>query len=93
MLSGLFRRHALKLDFNQCSARQMISALKRARTRHADPPTDLPIVLIGHSKLFNKFNERQLRRFLAYAASRPSDFGFATFDAFALERFRIGARA
>ncbi len=88
MLSDLFRRHALKLDFNQCSAGQMIAALKRAKARHASQTVDLPVVLIGHSKLFNKFNEGQLRSFLAFVASRPVDFGFASFDGFDLQSLR-----
>jgi len=88
LLSDLFRKHAWKLDFNQCSGSQMVSALERARARHADRITDLPIVLIGHSKLFNAFNAGQLRTFLEYVASRPDDFGFGIFGNFDLERFR-----
>jgi hypothetical protein len=66
----------------------MVSALERARARHADRITDLPIVLIGHSKLGNAFNAGQLRTFLTYVVSWPDDFGFGTFNDFDLERFR-----
>jgi hypothetical protein len=92
LLSDLFHKHAWKLDFNQCSGSQMVSALRRARARHADRIMDLPIVLIGHSKLFNAFNAGQLRTFLRYVASRPDDFGFGTFGDFDLERFRRPAQ-
>jgi hypothetical protein len=92
-IAALFKKHALKLDFNQCSGRQMIAAIRRAEVRHADRQTDLPIVLIGHSKLFNKFNEGQLRPFLKYVGSRPDLYGFSTFDAFDVERFRRPARS
>lgn len=72
-------RHAWKLDFNQCSGRQLISGLERAARRYDVPGGSLPIVLIGHSKVFTKLNERLLEPFLDYVASRPDRFGFATF--------------
>ncbi len=87
-LSALFRKHAWKLDFNQCSGRQMISALERARARYGALGMSLPIVLIGHSKLFNRFNAAELGPFLAWVASRPADFGFGTFDRFDLPQYR-----
>jgi hypothetical protein len=87
-ITKLFQKHALKLDFNQCSGRQMVAALDRADARYAGRQTDLPIVLIGHSKLMNAFNEGQIRTFLKYVSSRPDRFGFATFGDFELERFR-----
>jgi len=93
LIMGFFKKHALKLDFNQCSGRQMIAALRRAEARLADRQTDLPIVLIGHSKLFNKFNQGQLRTFLKYVVSRPDLFGFSTFDGFEVEEFRRPARS
>jgi hypothetical protein len=93
MLSLLSRRHALKLDFNQCSGSQMIAALKRAKAGYGGLHGEVPVVLIGHSKLFNAFNERQLRKFLAYVVSHPADFGFATFDGFNLEGFRSRGQA
>ena len=87
-LSAPFRRHAWKLDFNQCSGRQLISGLRRAWARYGGLGVDLPVVLIGHSKLFSRFNEAELAPFLAYVASRPADFRFGTFDQFDLEQFR-----
>lgn len=87
-LGAPFRRHAWKLDFNQCSGRQMISALERARARYGGLGASLPIVLMGHSKLFNRLNEAELTPFLAWVAARPADFGFGTFDRFELLQYR-----
>jgi len=84
----LFRKHSWKLDLNQCSGRQMIAAVERARARYALRGMHVPIVLIGHSKLFNRFNARELRPFLEHVASRPDDYAFGTFDSFDLERYR-----
>jgi len=81
-LSMLIRRHAWKADFNQCTGRQLIGALKRAENRYAWMARDLPFVLIGHSKSFTKANEHSLRRFLEFVANEKSRFGFATFRDF-----------
>jgi hypothetical protein len=81
-LSVLTRKHAWKADFNQCTGRQLIGALKRAEARHAWVASDLPFVLIAHSKLFTKANERSLRPFLEFVAVEKSRFGFATFRGF-----------
>ena len=92
LMGALFENHALKLDFNQCSGRQMVAALRRAAARHADRQSDLPIVLIGHSKLFTRHNEGQLRKCLRYVVSRSDLYGFSTFDGFDVETFRKPAR-
>ncbi len=81
-LSMLARKHAWKADFNQCTGRQLIGALKRAEARYAWMANDLPFVLIGHSKLFTEANERSLRAFLEFVANEKSRFGFATFRDF-----------
>jgi len=78
------QRHAWKADFNQCTGRQLIGALRRAEQRHAGGPDPLPFVLIGHSKLFNRRNESSLRPFLEYVAARDSRFQFGTFSDFAI---------
>jgi hypothetical protein len=72
-------RHAWKLDFNQCSGRQLIAGLERAAGRYDEPDRTLPVVLIGHSKLFTRRNERLLEPFLRHVASRPDRYRFATF--------------
>jgi hypothetical protein len=74
----LTARHAWKLDFNQCSGRQLIAGLERAARRYDEPGRTLPVVLIGHSKLFTRLNQRQLERFLAHVAGRPDRYRFAT---------------
>ena len=76
---GVLGRHSWKADFNQCSGRQLIGALKRAEANYGTLGIALPFVLIGHSKLFTRFNEWSLRPFLSYVASRPNRFGFAIF--------------
>ena len=77
-LALLAGRHAWKLDFNQCSGRQLIAGLKRAARRYDAPEVTLPVVLIGHSKLFTRRNERQLKPFLEYVAEHPDRYRFAT---------------
>jgi hypothetical protein len=81
---------AWKLDFNQCTGAQLIEGLWRAEQRHQDIRADLPITLIGHSKLFSRWNERSLEPFLAHVAKSSGRFGFATFADFDLGSFRIG---
>jgi len=80
-------RHAWKLDFNQCSGRQLIAAVERIRKRHGQAASDLPIVLIGHSKIFTGVNERSLEPFLGFLAGAGDSFAFGTFRDFDLERF------
>lgn len=75
----LWRKHAWKADFNQCSGRQLIDAVKRARKTHTDNGGVLPFVLIGHSKLFTRFNERSLDSFLSFISEHPAEFGFGLF--------------
>jgi hypothetical protein len=84
----LLEEHARKLDFNQCSGRQMADTLRRAERTYAKRTRDVPIVLIGHSKLFHRQNEAHLRTFLEHVVSRPDAYGFATFGDFDLEAWR-----
>jgi hypothetical protein len=84
-LRDLFGGHAWKADFNQCTGRQLIRALRRAEATSAPAPTALPFVLIGHSKLFTRYNQWSLRPLLAYVAARPGRFGFGTFGDFPLD--------
>lgn len=81
-LSMVTKKHAWKADFNQCTGRQLIGALSRAEQRYANDSDQLPFVLIGHSKLFNRVNEKSLRPFLEYVASHDRRFKFGTFGAF-----------
>ena len=77
-LGALVRRHAWKMDFNQCSGRQLIGALQRIAARYGDSPHPLPVVLIGHSKLFTRHNEKDLAVFLGHVAGRAADCRFST---------------
>ncbi len=80
----LWRRCAWKADFNQCTGRQLVSALRRAEADYGNGSVSLPFVLIGHSKLFTRFNEWNLRPFLAFVAGHPDRFRFARFSDFDL---------
>jgi hypothetical protein len=73
------KRHAWKADFNQCGRRQLIKALQRADKAYSHADVDLPFVLIGHSKLFTKYNEYCLRPFLSFVTKMPQKFAFGKF--------------
>ena len=87
----LLARHAWKLDFNKCSGRQLVAALRRIEERHAGSDGILPVVLIGHSKLFTSLNEASLEPFLRFVAQRGDRFGFGAFRDFDVRRL-AGAR-
>ncbi len=78
----LWRKHAWKADFNQCSGRQLIHALVRAETQHGATTGSLPFVMIGHSKLFSRFNQRSLQPFLSFVSRHQESFGFGVFREF-----------
>ena len=88
-VSLLTRKHAWKADFNQCTGRQLIGALKRAEAGYAWMSSDLPFVLIGHSKLFTAANEGSLRPLLEFVAGEKSRFSFATFGEFKTAALRL----
>jgi len=76
----VLQKHPLKMDFNQCGGRQLIRTLKRIEIEYAGFPYPLPVVLIGHSKLFTPYNERDLRVFLEYVAKSTTSCRFSTFS-------------
>ena len=84
----LVRKHAWKMDFNQCTGRQLVEGLRRVEARYGHPSEPLPFVLIGHSKTFTRYNERSLRPFLEFVARHPDRFAFGTFADFEAERYR-----
>jgi hypothetical protein len=84
----IFGKHPWKADFNQCTGRQLIRALLNAEGKYRDHIEPLPFVLIGHSKLFTRHNERSLESFLEFVASGSDRFGFGCFRDFDLESFR-----
>jgi hypothetical protein len=79
--SWIFQRSAWKADFNQCSARQLIHAVVRAEKQVA-PAGNAPFVLMGHSKLFTRWNQLRLRPFLAFLRRHHPRFSFGTFRDF-----------
>lgn len=81
-LSIPFKKHAWKMDFNQCSGRQLIQALKRIEKKYNSLDQDIPVVLIGHSKLFNKRNEVSLIPFLKYVQNNKSKHNYSIFKDF-----------
>ncbi|GJM28806.1 MAG: hypothetical protein DHS20C17_14410 [Cyclobacteriaceae bacterium] len=88
-LKGLLtKKHAWKLDFNQCTGKQMIKALERIEKKYEHLDCDIPVVSIGHSKLFTAQNSRSLESFLKYVANEQSKYYFATFDEFDTTTFR-----
>lgn len=89
----LLAQHAWKMDFNQCTGRQLIEGLRRVESRYGHRDVPLPFVLIGHSKTFTRLNERSLRPFLEFVASHPDRFSFGTFADFDPEQYRHAAAA
>lgn len=87
------KMHPWKVDFNQCTGKQLIEGLKRVEQRYGHPELPLPFVIIGHSKTFTGLNERSLRPFLEFVAEHPDRFSFGTFADFEPERYRTPAAA
>ena len=81
-LLALSNKHAMKMDFNQCTTKQLINGLKSVNHKYSKFDMDLPFVLIGHSKLFNSLNEKSLVSFLRFIAENPDQYGFGTFSDF-----------
>lgn len=81
-LRQLTAKHAWKADFNQCTGRQLIAAIQRASSSREVAHGNTPFVLIGHSKLFDRWNEKSLEPFLRWVESNPSKFRFANLSEF-----------
>jgi hypothetical protein len=79
LATTLLKKHSWKADFNQCTGRQLIQALRRASAEHDIDPTLKPFVLIGHSKLFSHHNERSLRPFLSHVKNNHHSLRFGVF--------------
>jgi hypothetical protein len=74
---SLFNKKAWKFDYNQATGRQMIYTLKKIQKSNLTK--DTKIVLIGHSKTFNHYNEKTLDKFLKYA-SKQKNVRFGLFE-------------
>ena len=83
----LLEKQALKLDFNQCTGRQMIKTLNSIKNKYSSKNVDIPVVLIGHSKLFTKFNEISISPFLKYIKNNSDKYQFAVFNDFDLSKY------
>ena len=81
-------KHPWKVDFNQCTGKQLIDALLRVEKRYGHRDEPLPFVLIGHSKTFTNHNERIVKPFLEFVAAHPDRFSFGTFADFDPEHYR-----
>lgn len=90
---AITRQYPWKVDFNQCTGKQLIEGLRRVEARYGHPDAPLPFVLIGHSKTFTSHNERSLRPFLEFVAAHPDRFSFGTFADFEPERYRTPVAA
>jgi hypothetical protein len=88
LATALVNKHPWKMDFNQCTGKQLVDGLRRVEQRYGHPDVPLPFVLIGHSKTFTRHNERTLRPFLEYVTARPDRYSFATFGDLDPERYR-----
>ena len=80
MYTLLTRKYARKMDFNQCSGKQLIDSLIGVEKKYGNYFGKIPVVLIGHSKLFTKNNVPALKTFLEFINKNRSRFGFVTFD-------------
>jgi hypothetical protein len=82
------KKTSWKLDFNQATGRQLISALKKIENNYEKYNIDIPIVLIGHSKSFTNFNEKQLIPLLNYLNKNESKYHYSLFKDIDIELYR-----
>jgi len=80
LISPFTKKHAWKLDLNQASGKQIINAVKRIEKEYTQLAHDLPIVLIGHSKSFIKYNEKTFKPFLKYIKMNNHCYSFSLFS-------------
>ena len=84
----LNRKYPLKMDFNQCTGKQLIRGLESAWQKYGHLRVDVPFVLIGHSKSYNGINAIEVKRFLKYVTKHQDRFAFSTFHDFDLSAYR-----
>jgi len=84
-----FKKNAWKMDFNQCTGKQLIKGLLNAEKQYGQFTYNLPFVLIGHSKIFTRSNEKSLRSFLEFIVDNNDRFSFGTFKDINLEKFNV----
>lgn len=81
-------KHAWKLDLNQSSGNQLIKAVLRIDKEYGANVNDIPIVLIGHSKSFIKYNEISFEPFLKKMRNEKEQYKFAIFSCINRELYR-----
>ncbi len=75
----LVQKHPRKMDFNQCTAHQLIKTLRNIHQNYDHGQVNIPVVLIGHSKIFTKMNAKVLEPFLRFVAANDEEYCFARF--------------
>ncbi len=88
----LTEKHALKMDFNQCTGKQLIKMARNIQEKYGHISGQIPVVAIGHSKIFTKGNERSLSGFLKYVNNEANPWYFAIFREFDLNQLRNVAK-
>lgn len=66
---SFFRKNVWKLDFSQATGGQLIAATKRILKRDVVDRNHVTVTLIGHSKTFLKYNEKNLEKYLKWTQS------------------------
>lgn len=92
-LVACLSRHAWKADFNQCTGRQLIGALRRVQAKYGERHYPVPFTLIGHSKLVTRANQNSLDVFLRHVARDGSRYRFASLGALSCALFEPRAEA
>ena len=75
-----FNKYPFKMDYNQCTGKQLINGLLNAEKKCSKTNVDIPFVIIGHSKTFTRYNELQLKSFLKFVKDNPDRFKFSLFS-------------
>ena len=75
-----FNKYSFKMDYNQCTGKQLINGLLNAEKKCSKTNIDIPFVIIGHSKTFTRYNELQLKSFLKFVKDNPDRFKFSLFS-------------
>ena len=85
---ALFARYPLKMDFNQCTGRQILAGLRRAERKYGSLDIDLPFVVFGHSRTFTRANAVSLRPLLRTIADHEECYRFGIFSDLSLGDYR-----
>jgi len=92
VFNKITKHYPWKLDFNQATGKQLISALKRIENEYKRYNLDLPIVFIGHSKSFIKLNEKQINILLKFITNKRSKYKYSLFKDINLNIFEVFER-